>query len=156
MAEVVLKRIVNVSIETAWDIWDDYGNIANFHPLLSGSHVLEESGGESTGLGCKRVCEFKDGKNYLKEEIIAYEPYQKIVINVYESTMPLKEAKAIITFNALHPYSTEVTFTMQFIPKMGLLGKMITPLMKMQFSKMLGQMMDAFADYAHGVDKKAA
>lgn len=156
MPEVVLKRVVNVSIETAWGIWDDYGNIANFHPMLSGSHVLAESAGESTGLGCKRVCEFKDGKNYLKEEITEYVPYQKMVINIYDSTMPLKEAKAIITFNTLHLLRTEVTFTMQFTPKMGLLGKVITPLMKMQFSKILGQMMDSFSDYAHRIDRKVA
>lgn len=156
MSEVILKRTVNVPIEAAWDIWDDYGNIVKFNPFLSGSHVLAESEVETTGLGCKRVCEFKDGKNYLKEEITEYEPYKKMVLDIYASTLPTKEAKATIAFEALHTQSTEVTFTMAFTPKMGILGKVISPLMKMQFSKLLGQMMDAFVDYAQRVDKKAA
>lgn len=155
MQSVIIKREVNVPMETAWDIWDDYGNIDQFNPFLSGSHVLQESEVETTGLGCKRICEFKDGKNYLKEEIITYEPYQKLGIDIYASTLPTKEAKVDIEFNALDAYTTAVIFTLRFIPKMGFLGKLLSPLMKIQFSRLLGKMMDSFVEYALVVEKKS-
>ena len=42
---------------------------------------------------------------------------------------------------------TELTFTMQFTPKMGLLGRMMVPLMKAQFSKALGRLVDGNKAY---------
>ena len=147
MAEVVLTKTVNVSIEDAWAVWDDFHNVAKFNPLLASSHAT--TGKESLeGLGAQRQCNMADGKNWIKEEIVAYTPLKEIKIAILESTMPLKEGMATIKLKKLGEHKTQVLFTMTFTPKMGLIGKLMTPMMKKQFSTMLGQMLDSYAKYS--------
>ncbi len=61
--------------------------------------------------------------------------------------MPLKKAVATIAFRALAPNRTEVAMTMDFVPKMGLLGLLLVPMMKSSFRKMLTRLLSSNADY---------
>jgi hypothetical protein len=99
------------------------------------------------GAGATRQCDLSDGKTYIRERIIGYFPQQKIVIDIYEGTMPLKKAEATVVFRALAPNRTEVVMTMDFVPKMGLLGLLMVPMMKPTFRKMLRGLLRGNADY---------
>jgi hypothetical protein len=59
---------------------------------------------------------------------------------------------AKIELNTLDDNITEVIFTMTFVPKMGLLGRVLIPLMKIQFRKDISKLVDGNKMY---VEEKA-
>ena len=145
MAKVTLKRTVNAPVAKVWESWNDYGNIDKFNPNLNRSFLIGDNG--TTGLGATRQCDLSDGKNYIQEKIIDYVPERRLAIDIYNGTMPLKRATATVEMRPLSATRTEMTFTMEFTPKFGLLGKPMVPLMKPQFRKLLGNLMDGNAAY---------
>lgn len=145
MAEVTVTNVVNAPVSEVWASWDDYGNIVRFNPNLKGSHLLLD--GKATGLGAKRQCDLADGKNHIREEIVGYTPLREIVVDIYDGTMPLNSAKATIRFDQQGVSRTKVTMTMEFTPKMGLLGKAMIPIMKPMFRKMLNALLVANAAF---------
>lgn len=148
MAEVSVTKIIEAPVSAVWASWDDYANIAKFHPGLSDSHLLEES--VKTGMGARRRCNLSDGKNYLLEEVIVYAPEKQLVLDIYEMTVPLKSAQATINFKALGDNRSEVTMSIVFIPKMGVIGTMMTPMMKKQFTKTIASILDTNASFVQG------
>ena len=139
MATVTVTRIINARAEKVWDVWDDFANINDFNPNLSASYLLKDS--QPTGLGAQRQCDLADGKNYLREKIVGYTPGHQMVVDVYESSMPLKSAQLTITVEPLHPDKSQVSMVMRFEPGMGLLGKMMLPMMKPKFAEMLNNLL---------------
>jgi ribosome-associated toxin RatA of RatAB toxin-antitoxin module len=145
MAKITVTRNVTAPLLDVWASWDNFGAIARFNPSLKASRLI--NGSAPSGTGATRQCDLADGKNYIRERIIGYFPQQKMVIDIYEGTMPLKKAVATITFRALAPNRTEVAMTMDFVPKMGLLGLLLVPMMKSSFRKMLTRLLSSNADY---------
>ena len=144
MAKVTANRIVNASSDAVWSSWDNFGNIAAFNPNLKGSHLLSD---QATGKGATRQCDLKDGRNHIRERIVDYVPQTRMVIDIYDGTMPLKAAVATITVAPLSGARTKVEMTMEFKPKFGLLGALMVPMMKPQFSKMLQALLDGNAKF---------
>lgn len=157
MAQVTVKQTVSAPIDQVFASWhDEYGDVQKFHPSLSGSHLLDESP-TPTGVGAIRQCNMNDGKNWVRERITDVQPNRSIAIEIYDGTMPLKSAQADIEFDELGPNETMVSITMNFEPKMGLIGKAMVPMMKMKFRPMLQDLMQANADYVErGVQVKHA
>lgn len=139
MANVTVNRTISAPIETVWASWDDFGGIYKFNPNLNHSRLLE--GSKSTGQGAKRQCDINDGKNWIREEVVGYVPGRSMKINIYDGTMPLKQAIATLNFKRLGAERTEVTMSMSFEPKMGLLGKAMIPMMKPKFKGMLNNLL---------------
>lgn len=153
MAEVVVEQIVEAPLTEVWASWDAFADIAKFNPLLKGSYLLEKSA--KTGLGAQRQCDFSDGKNYIREKIIGYVPQSHLVLDIYEGTMPVKDAVATLEFSQLGQNRSKVTMRMAFKPKMGLIGRLMLPVMKKQFAKMLGQLLAGNASYVEGLATRA-
>ena len=63
---------------------------------------------------------------------------------------------AKIELTALSQNRTRVDFTMAFTPKMGLLGRMMIPMMKPQFARLLGKLMDGNKAYVERGETVAA
>lgn len=70
------------------------------------------------------------------------------MVDIYETSMPLKSAVATIDFKSVSEKQSQVTFTMEFVPAMGLLGKLMVPMMKMRFKPLLQSLLDGNAAYA--------
>ncbi len=151
MATVTVTKTVNAPIANVWNSWDDYANIHKFHPGVQHSYLLENK--QETGMGALRQCDFTDGKTFLKERITTYKKHQTMTVEIYDTNAPIKDAHANFEFRSLGANQTQVTMTMIFTPKMGLLGKLILPLMKMQFSKGLMGLLEGNANY---VEKQLA
>jgi len=133
MATVEVTRKVQAPLRSVWGSWDAFADIHQYHPDVKASYLL--AGSAPTGLGALRQCDFSDGKNYLRERIIGYRPEEQLKIEIYESSVPLKSAIATISLKALGDTSTEVTMRMDFVPKLGLIGRMLAPMMIKQFRK---------------------
>ncbi len=144
METINVKKVIDAPVEKVWESWDDFGNIYKFNPGINASRLLGE---DSTGIGAKRECDLKDGKNWVRERIVEYVPLKKMRISIYESSMPIKTMTATVTFRSIGDAKTEVDFTAEFEPKMGFLGKLMAPLMKRQFRPLLASMLDGNAEY---------
>ena len=145
MAEVQITRTIDAPVEDVWAAWDDYGDIQKFNPNLSRSFLLE--GSDDTGLGALRQCDFIDGKNHIKERIVEYVPNRRMVVDIYDGTVPLKSAHAAIELFEEGPERTRVSFTFRFEPKLGVIGKLMIPMIKSQFAPALKKLVDANKAY---------
>lgn len=145
LAEVSLTRSINAPVDQVWAAWDDYADIQKFNPNLKRSFLLK--GSQPTGLGALRQCDFIDGKNHIKEKVIEYVPNKRMVVDIYDGTVPFKSAQAVIEMTPLDADRTELTFTFRFTPKMGIIGKLMIPMIKSQFGPALGKLVDANKAY---------
>lgn len=143
MPEVVVEHLVDATPDQVWKSWDDFGNINQFNPNLRDSFLL---GDQATGLGATRQCDLIDGKNHIKERIVDYIPNKRMVLDIYDGTMPLKSAQAMITL-APQGDKTQVRMKMTFEPKFGILGAMMVPMMKPQFRKLLRGLLAGNAEF---------
>lgn len=152
MAEVVVTQVVNAPLAALWHSWDNYDEIYRFNPVINQSPLLP--GSARTGVGAERVCKHVDGKTYLKERIIGYQPEQHIVVDIFDANIPLKKAIVTLDFEALAGDRSHVTMRISFTPNFGPLGWLITPLLKSQFRKGLSDLLAANADFVEkGVEK---
>lgn len=140
MANVTVERTISAPIDKVWESWDQFGSIYRFNPNLKGSRLINNS--PESGIGARRQCDLADGKNYIRERVIGYTPNKEMIIDIYEGTMPLKKAVATLRLDAVNDRTTRVSMSMDFEPKMGLLGKMMVPMMKPQFARMLGALLE--------------
>jgi len=148
MALAKNSRIANAPLSAVWEAWDRFGDIDFFSNAVKKSYLMD--GVPQAGLGAVRHCDLSDGKNFLEEKIVEYIPNKRISYAVINGSMPLKSAVARVDFKALGPDRTEMTFTMDFQPSMGIIGKMMIPMMKPQFTKTLGRILDG---YKAGIEK---
>jgi len=148
MAKVKVSRIVDASMETVWNSWDDFGNIYKFNPNLKFSKII--GGTPDRGLGSERQCDLKDGKNWVTEKIVGYEHHKNMVIEITGGSMPLKSGIASTRFRSLGQNKTEVSLEMEFVAK-GFFGFLLTPLMKPTFKFLLNRALKANEEYVtHG------
>lgn len=145
MAEVVVTQEVNAPLADLWLSWDSFDEIYRFNPVINQSPLLPRSA--PTGLGAERVCRHIDGKTYLKERIVGYQPEEHIVVDIFDANLPLKTAVVTLDFDSLSPDRSRVTMRISFTPKFGPVGWLMTPLMKAQFHKGLSDLLSANARF---------
>lgn len=144
MATITVARTIHRPVAEVWTSWDDFGNIDKFNPNIDKSFLLANA---ETGQGATRQCNL-DAKNHIQERIVSYVPEKSLRIHIYDGTLPMKEAYATFDFQAVGPNRTEVTMTMDFTPKFGLLGRLLmVPMMKPQLRKMCGKLLDGNKAY---------
>ncbi len=134
MNSVTTSRAIDAPVSDVWALWADFGNVFEWHPFVGHSYLV--------GVGTRRQCDMSDGKNSVREEIVAFEPEQKMQISVYEGTMPLKSALGTIRFSPLSGARTRLEIRMDFEPKFGLIGRLMAPMMRRQFRGMFSQMLE--------------
>ena len=70
-------------------------------------------------------------------------------------SFPMKDATATINLKDLGKDRTKVTMTVRFTLKMGLLGQMMLPLMKMKFGSTLQSLLYGNANYVKSQSRLA-
>lgn len=144
MTRFTLTKRVNAPLADVWRTWDNFGDIYRFNPLLRHSHLLGDTD-QPTGIGSERHCDMADGKNWVRERIVDYRPMKAITIDAYDGSMPLRKLVAAFQFREITPEMTSVQMQVSFEPKFGLVGKLMAPMMKRQFRKMLQRLLDCNA-----------
>jgi len=140
MKSVTVEAIVDASVDKVWASWDDFGRVARFHPGIKASRLL--AGSSPSGMGARRQCDLSgNGKQFVREKIVAYDPPNRMVIDIYETTVPIRSAQATLHLSPAGSGRTRVEMTMQFTPGMGLLGRLMSPMMTSQFRSMLGRVL---------------
>ena len=113
--------------EDVWELLLDFGNIGAWNPNLSGSRLLDGSPHE--GVGTVRQCDMADGKNWIRERVVDWEPGRSYTVDIYEGTMPLAYAQATLGVRKTSSGSSEAYMEMKYRPKYGILGRAIDVMM---------------------------
>lgn len=99
---------------------NDFAGIHRFHPLLESSPLVD--GTPATGVGSERVCNLYDG-NTLHERIVEAEQDKTLTVEIVDTSMPMAKGGGRFDLAPTADGGTELTMTMDFEMKMGLLGK---------------------------------
>lgn len=139
MPIVHVERTIAHPHHHVWDALDDFGNIANFHPLV---HTSASTNDTDTGQGAQRVCHFENGAT-IHEEIVAYTADENYVVRIIDTgSFPIKTADVTFITKPLESDRTLVTMAMDFVPKFGPLGWLMgKTVMKTQFTKVLSSVL---------------
>ena len=155
MAQVILAKRVNAPLSRVWASWNDFGNIDRFNPNLVDSRLLTDES-KPTRVGTRRQCDLIDNKNWIREEIINYQPMQSLTVAVYDGTVPVKSMIVKFEFEEISALRTRIRLTADFQPRFGVLGQLMASLMKKQFARMLGAMLDGNAAYVEAAEPLSA
>jgi len=133
--KVTIDIDINSSKEHVWDlIFNRFGEVNNFNPLIEGSH---HSAGTKGEVGCERVCDL-DAKNSVSERIVAARGNDSFDIEIIKGGLPMMgEMKATFDLQAINESQTKVILTMNFTAKPAFMA----PLMKGMMTKMLKKML---------------
>jgi len=133
--KINIKRKINAPAAALWAYLADYENIHRFHPLIKseGSHYIE--GSDTCELGSLRQCNFTDG-HHIKEKLIEWKDGSHYTVDIYDSTMPMKAAKATLGVKDLGGNQSEAFMKMEVTPKY----KIMQPMMYLMFRYRNGPM----------------
>ena len=112
--KINVKRKINAPSSVLWDYLADYSNIHRFHPLLKGSNFIE--GASTCEIGSTRQCDMKDG-NYIKEKIVDWKDGSHYTVDIYDTSMPIKDATATLGVRAINENETEAYMNIEMTPK---------------------------------------
>lgn len=136
---------------TVWALLADFSNIDFFNPNLSRSYLLSE--GEEIGVGTKRQCDLKDGKNYIREEIIEWNPGESYTIDIYQGTLPINNALTKIGVLPASNGGSLAYMEFSYTPKFGFFGKILNVLMLKHVMKItLQKVVNGLAEKAEGAN----
>lgn len=122
MGIITVTRTLNVGADRAWAALADFGNIANFHPGLSGSHLLD--GSALAGVGAERRCDLKD-RNYLVERVLHWQEGHAYTVDIIDTSMPLRRATATLRVEPIDAHHCQASMQVDMTLKFGLLGKVM-------------------------------
>lgn len=125
MTVITVEQFVPRPRDEVFALLDDFGSIYRFNPVVETSPVPD--GAKATGLGAERTCHFYDG-NHIKERVTEHVPGERLVVDIYQGSMPLRHAIATFTL-ADAPNGTLVTMQMDYALKGGVLGKVMDAVM---------------------------
>ena len=146
MKKVTVTETVDAPVDQVWASWDDFGAVARFHPGIKASRLLD--GSAQSGPGASRQCDLSaNGKQFVREKIVTYDPPHRMVIDIFEATVPIRSAQATLVLTPIGAEKTKVSMTMTFTPSMGLLGRLMSPMMASQFKSMLGKVLKSNSDF---------
>ena len=120
--QVQLKKRINAPSDIIWSYLADYSNIHRFHPLLKGSHFVD--GANTCEVGSTRQCNMKDG-NYIKERVTDWKEGSHYTVDIYDTSMPIKNAKATLGVRPLENGQSEAYMRIDMEPKYKIMQPML-------------------------------
>ena len=147
MSNIKVEFKSPASPESVWDLMSDFANIDFFNPNLASSHLMP--GSPAHGIGTVRQCNLIDGKNYIRERVTAWNEGQSYTIDIYEGTMPVKDAHTTLGLEPQADGSTRLYMDFHYQPKFGLAGLLMD---KVMLNRMMRGML---MKLLHGLSEKA-
>jgi len=69
MARVYVSAVMNATLEQAWSLLRDFGDLGNYHPFFEKSFI--EEGRSADQVGCVRNFSGRDGGGVIRERLLA-------------------------------------------------------------------------------------
>lgn len=145
MPTVTVKQKIDAPVSEVFAAWNDFGNIDRYNPNLRRSFLIGDSA--QGGLGATRQCDLVDGKNFVRERVIGFQKDRQMIVEIYEASVPIKYAKVTFDFMPTSNSQTQIVVNFEFTPKMGILGRLMSPLMAAQLRKGLTALLSSNRAY---------
>ncbi|MFT7625751.1 MAG: hypothetical protein ACI9WU_004942 [Myxococcota bacterium] len=126
MSTITVSRNVAQSPSQVWAVLADFGGVHRFSAGVERSPI--NAGKPDTGVGAERNCQLYDG-NHIQERITEFLPEQRLALEVFDTSMPIKTAGAAFDLASSASGGTAVTMTMDYVVKFGPLGVVMDALM---------------------------
>lgn len=123
MNTITVFREIDAPAEKVWEVIDNYGNIAIFHPFLESTEIINDI---ETGMGATRVNYFYDG-NSVKETIIRYDIGRGYTCTLEEFSVPWEKSFFNLDVVPLGESKSIARLSIEFVPKFGELGLAMAP-----------------------------
>ncbi|KMW57035.1 hypothetical protein AIOL_001993 [Candidatus Rhodobacter oscarellae] len=146
MLTITETRAAEIPASELWKVWDNFANIYVFNPNITHSRII--NGTAENGLGAERQCDLPGKNQYLRERVVEYRPEKRLVVEIFDTSLPMKSMGAEIAFKALGPNRTQITMTATATPKFGLLGRLMTLPMRPMMRRQIGSLLEASIRYA--------
>lgn len=138
------SRRIDASPERVWAILSDVTTISRWHPSVASADLLSEL---PTGMHATRRCNFRDGTN-VREEVVELDEGRRVRLALSEFSMPMKSLAAEFSVAPAGDGATEVTFTIYFEVKYGVLGQLMGALMvRGQLEKLTAKVLGGLDHY---------
>jgi hypothetical protein len=134
MARFTVERNVNAPRMAVWEALADFGNVHAFHPMIKKSRLID---GTACGLGAKRVCEMPGGMGKLEEEAVAWDEGRSMKVAMLGGNVPVRTMEITLTLAEERPGVTRLRAEGEFTMKYGVVGWLMTPVMRVMFGKMM-------------------
>jgi len=149
MTTLTITREVASSATQVWDALCDYEGISAWNPNLKDSYLLE--GSCTSGEGALRQCDMKDGKNWIRERVVAWRHGESYTVDIYEGTMPLRSARATLGVKPLGNGTSEAFMRLEYTPKFGPLGVVMNAvMMRSMMKKNMAAVLEGLASHLQG------
>jgi ribosome-associated toxin RatA of RatAB toxin-antitoxin module len=142
MNTVIATRNVSADPKTVWALISDVTTVVDFHPAVKSVDLLSDS---PTGLGASRRCNFYDDTSVV-ETVTEVEEGRSVTLDLTEFSVPMKRFGASISVTPLAGSGTQVTFTLNYEMKFGVLGQL------MNVAMVRGQMNKLMTRVLAGID----
>lgn len=129
--KVHIQRHMKAHTNVLWKYLADFSNVYQFNPLLKHSKCINDSDNE--GKGAERECYMLDG-SYVKERVIEWEEGKFYTVEVFETTMPIKSARATLGVASIDKRLSNSYMHMEFEPK----HKFLQPFLYLMFRYIAG------------------
>jgi len=137
-------RRINAAPERVWAIVSDVTTIHLWHPSVASADLLSE---RPTGMHAARRCNFRDGTN-VREDVVEVDEGRRVRLALSEFSMPMKSLAAEFSVATAADGTSEVTFTIDFEVKYGVLGQLMGALMvRGQLEKLTAKVLGGLDHY---------
>ncbi len=110
---------IEASVSEVWETLADIGRIYEWNPGVIASHTTSE---QTMGAGATRHCDL-GGRNFLHEEVVEWQPEQKLTMRISDSNLPFKSADIRFTIKE-NSKGTVVTVSPIYQLKFGPFGRL--------------------------------
>ena len=130
-----LKIDIHSNKDEVWDLlFNRFGSVNNFNPIIEGSHHTNGKEGE---VGCERVCQI-DSKTKITERISEATTGENFTIDIIGGGLPMMDTmQGKFFLKAKSNGATEVKAQVNFTTKPSFMAKFMKGAMKKMFFKML-------------------
>ncbi len=126
MSTAKLTRTINAPASKIWTVLSDFSNIQIFHPNVQD---VDQLGEVDRGLGAARRCNFYGGGSAVEKIISWDDERQFFTCTVTEIAAPILDVTAGMGVKKIDSQRSEVHIEMNYVPKWGILGKIMDVLM---------------------------
>ncbi len=151
MPRIHVATTTSASPRTCWELLADFAHINAFNPNLSNSYLIPRTDGNDgeIGIGTLRQCDLQDGKNFIRERIIDWQPGTSYTVDIYEGSMPLDESRSTIGVRPNPGGGSTVYMDFEYTPSFGILGQLMNLVMlRPMMTGMLQKVVDGLAQKA--------
>ena len=120
MGSFAIETKIEAPVTEVWQALGEIGDIYRWNPGVRASHTTSE---QEAGLGATRFCDL-GGKNFLDEEVVLWQPNEKLTMRITGTNLPFATADIRFTLRPEND-TTVVTVSPLYKLKYGLLGELL-------------------------------